>query len=248
VEQAIATSVKIVGFPPESLLRAMRQMGFSIVDGEADVIVAYGGDGTLIGAERDFPGVPKLGMRHDGTCIKCDKHKDEVVLERLRKGDVREERLLKLLGTCGDHAMTAMNDIIFRNADPRSAVRFVVSLDGQQVSEEMIGDGLVIATPFGSSAYFRSITRVTIRCGIGVAFNNCTDFLHHLVIGESERLDVDITRGPATVTSDNDPRLHPVDGNQRLTVRRAAEDARLVAADTLRCADCRYVHAPRRRY
>ena len=248
MEQAIATSVKIVGFPPDSFLKTMRGMGFSLVDSDADVIIAYGGDGTLIGAERDFPEVPKLGMRHDGTCIKCPRHRDEVVLERLRTGDVREERLLKLLGTCGDHSMIAMNDVIFRNADPRAAVRFVVSLDGQHITEEMIGDGLVIATPFGSSAYFRSITRMTIRCGIGVAFNNCTDFLHHLVIGENERLDIDITRGPATVTSDNDPRLHPIDGNQRLTIRRAPHDAHLVAADTLRCPDCRYVHAPRRRY
>jgi hypothetical protein len=57
VEQAIATSVKIVGFPPESLVRTMKGMGFALVDSDADVIIAYGGDGTLIGAERDFPEV-----------------------------------------------------------------------------------------------------------------------------------------------------------------------------------------------
>jgi NAD+ kinase len=248
VEQALTRKIRIVGFPPDSLLARMRETGFTLVDSDEDLIVAYGGDGTLIGAERDFPEVPKLGMRSDATCIKCPRHKDDVVLDRILNGEVREERLIKLLGTCGGHRMIAMNDIIFRNADPRSAVRFVVSLDGQQITEEMIGDGLVIATPFGSSAYFRSITRVVVRTGIGVAFNNCTDFLHHLVIGEGESLDVDITRGPATVTSDNDPRLHPVDGRQRLSVRRAPHDAHLVAADTLRCADCRYVHAPRRRY
>lgn len=249
MEQALTfRSIKIVGFPPESLLERMRNLGFSLVDDDADLIVAYGGDGTLIGAERDFPEVPKIGMRNDATCIKCARHRDDVVLDRLRADDVREERLIKLFGRCGDHLMIAMNDIIFRNADPRAAVRFIVSLDGQQITEEMIGDGLVVATPFGSSAYFRSITRLVIRSGIGVAFNNCTDFLHHLVIGEAEQLDIDITRGPATVTSDNDPRLHPVDGNQRLTIRRAPHDAHLLAADTLRCADCRYVHAPRRRY
>jgi NAD+ kinase len=248
VEQALTFKLKIVGFPPESLLERVRHFGFSIVDADPDVVVAYGGDGTLMGAERDFPQVPKIGLRNDATCIKCPRHKDEAVLERLLRKDVREERLQKLLGVCGDHVMVAMNDIIFRNADPRSAVRFVVSLDGEPITEEMIGDGLVVATPFGSSAYFRSITRVVIRSGIGVAFNNCTDPLHHLVIGENERLDVDITRGPATVTSDNDPRLHPVDGNQRLSIGRAPHDARLLAADTLRCTDCRYVHAPRRRY
>lgn len=219
-----------------------------ISDDHPEVIVAYGGDGTLIGAERAWPEVPKLGIRHDDTCLKCARHEDAVVLDRLRHGTVAEERLLKLEGEFRNHTLSALNDIIFRNADPRAAVRFVVSLNGMPVTEEVIGDGLVVATPFGSSAYFRSVTRVAIRCGIGIAFNNCTDFLHHLVMAENETLTIDLTRGPATLTCDNDPSLIPVDTGDRITIRQAKGSARLLAVDTLRCTDCRYVNAPRRRY
>ena len=49
MEQAIATSVKIVGFPPESLLRTMKGMGFMLVDSDADVIVAIASIDPVMG-------------------------------------------------------------------------------------------------------------------------------------------------------------------------------------------------------
>lgn len=240
--------IQIVGQAPLSFIDQVRASGLVVSEDHPEVIVAYGGDGTLIGAERAWPEVPKLGIRTDDTCLKCARHEDAVVLDRLRNGTVEEQRLLKLEGEFRNHMLSALNDIIFRNADPRAAVRFVVSLNGMPVTEEVIGDGLVVATPFGSSAYFRSVTRVAIRCGIGIAFNNCTDFLHHLVMAENETLTIDITRGPATLTCDNDPSLIPVETGDRITIRRAEGAARLLAVDTLRCTDCRYVNAPRRRY
>jgi NAD+ kinase len=240
--------ILVIGTPPAGFEKLARSCGLDVVDREPDVIVAYGGDGTLMGAERDFPGVPKVGLRRDDSCVKCGRHRDDVVLTRIARGEYDEERLMKIEGVCRDVRLTAINDVIFRNADPRSAVRFVLSLNDAPVTEELIGDGLVVATPFGSSAYFRSITRMTIRAGIGVAFNNCTDFLAHLVIKESETLAVDLMRGPATLTCDNDPQQYPIDAGDRLLLRRAPGDARLVCPDTLRCHDCRYKHAPRRRY
>ncbi|HYC78370.1 MAG TPA: hypothetical protein VEI02_12155 [Planctomycetota bacterium] len=240
--------LRILGSPPPSFETYARSLGMSIVDDAPDVIVAYGGDGTLMGAERDFPGVPKIGFRRSDSCAKCDRHADDVVLARLARGKVDEESLMKIEGVCRSVRLTAINDIIFRNADPRSAVRFNVFLNDMPVTEEIIGDGLVFATPFGSSAYFRSITRVTLRTGIGVAFNNCTDFLTHLVLKETETLAVELARGPATLTCDNDPVQYSIDAGDRLVLRQAEGAARLWCPDTLRCGECRYKHAPRRRY
>lgn len=238
----------VVGEDSEFYRRKVVDFGFDLVDDAPDVIVAYGGDGTFIGAERDHPWIPKMGIRRDSTCIKCDQHKDEVVLERLRQGSLREDRLIKLLGRRDDDQVYAVNDIIFRNSDPRSAVRFRVWLNDEPVTEEMIGDGLVVCTPFGSSAYFRSITRTMLRTGIGVAFNNCTDLLNHLVISEDEQLEIEMTRGPATLSSDNDPRFLELKTGDRLSIGRAEREAKVFAIDTLRCTACRYIHAPRRRY
>ena len=155
---------------------------------------------------------------------------------------------MKLEARVNGSQASAVNDIILRNADPRTAVRFYVALNGQPVTEELIADGLVICTPFGSSAYFRSITRTVIRTGIGVAFNNCTDLLNHLVVGENEALDVQLSRGSATLAADNDPRTFALEGGQSVAIQRSQSPFRVLGVETLRCADCRYVHAPRRRY
>jgi NAD kinase len=110
--------VRIVGQAPASFRDAVVQAGFSVDENHPDAIIAYGGDGTLIGAERAWPCVPKLGIRTDDTCVKCPRHQDDVVLDRLRSGSMDEEQLLKLEGTFRDHILLAVNDIIFRNADP----------------------------------------------------------------------------------------------------------------------------------
>lgn len=241
--------LRLVGDPPAEFAALAKSLGFLVGDDDdADVIVAYGGDGALIGAERDFPGKLKLGLRRDASCVKCEKHKDRAVLERLAAGRAKPERFAKLDARCGKVRLTAMNDVIFRNADARSAVRFTVALNGATVTEEVIGDGVVIATPFGSSAYFRSITHLTFRTGVGVAFNNCTDFQPHLVVDESDEIVLTLTRGPATLAADNDPRQFPMKTGDRLVVRRASRPVRLLFPDALRCPACRYKYAPRRRY
>ena len=240
--------IQIVGEDGEFFREKAVSFGFDLVEENPDLIVAYGGDGSLIGAEREHPRIPKLGIRRHDTCIKCKDHQDEVVLEKLRRGDLESQDLMLLESVGAGARLCAMNDIIMRNADARTAVRFVVSLNGRPVTEEMIGDGLVACTPFGSSAYFRSITRMVIRAGIGLAFNNCTDLLNHLVINEDEEIGIDITRGSATLAADNDASSCSVNTGDTILIRRASESALVLAIDTLRCAACRYVHAPRRRY
>ncbi len=240
--------VKIVSQDARGFAAKVRRMGFDLVEEKPEVIIAHGGDGTFIGSERLYPELPKLGIRSDASCRKCPHHRDEAVLKRLREGGLERTRLLKLEGRWNGEKILAVNDIILRNADPRSAVRFTVLLGGQVVTEEMIGDGLVVCTPFGSSAYFRSITRTVIHTGIGIAFNNCTDPLHNLVVREEDEIGIEVMRGPATLAADNDHRTHVVDTGGKVSIRRARRPAIVLAIDTLRCPDCRYVNAPRRRY
>lgn len=213
-----------------------------------DVIITYGGDGSFIGSERLWPGVPKLGLRPDDTCIKCARHEDAVVIDALKSDDLHIVEMTKLEVLFDGQRQLGLNDVILRNTDPRSAVRFRVLLNGQPVTEELIADGLVVCTPFGSSAYFRSITRTIIRVGLGVAFNNCTDLLHHLVVREDDRLTVEVLRGPLTLAVDNDPDTHDLVEGARLEIGRAPESARVYDAEALRCTECRYRNAPRRRF
>jgi NAD+ kinase len=242
--------IALVGRHSADLKPLVLELGFDVVDDpkQAETIVAYGGDGTVIGAEHTYPGIPKLGLRDGKVVQKCDKHADRDVLARLARGEATVARLMKIELTVHGRSVWGLNDALLRNSDVRSAVRFQVFVNDDAVSDEIIGDGLVVATPFGSSAYFRSITNTTFREGIGIAFNNCTDFGNHVIVQAHDKIRVEIIRGPAQVTCDNNPTIESVGAHDHIAIQRAKEFATIHAPDTLRCSRCRYSNAPRRRF
>lgn len=242
--------VHLTGNSADDLRPVLERLGIAVAAAPeaADILITYGGDGTLIGAEARWPGVPKLPMRDDRTCQKCERHTNERVLQRLVEGRLATSDLIKLEARVGDAVLHGMNDILMRNQDIRSAVRFIVLVNDERVTDEMIGDGLVASTPFGSSAYFRSITTTTFRAGIGIAFNNCTEFLNHLVLREDDEVRVSVVRGPAQLTADNIDKVIDLEAGDDLFIRRSEESATVLAVDDMRCSMCRYTHAPRRRF
>jgi len=208
------------------------------VRSDPDVVIANGGDGSVLGAEREYPRVPKLGLRNSRTCKKCPDHENEVVLGKLAAGKLVETRIIKLEADYAGQTLLAINDIILHNEMITSSVRYRVDINGRNHSGVIIGDGLVVATPFGSSAYYRSITHSIFQVGIGLAFNNSTEQVDHLVLQEDCAIDITILRGPALVAADNDPNWFEAGDGQTFSVRKAEEPAHILGIDTLRCPLC----------
>ena len=190
------------------LKRLVAQYGFSYDEKKPDVVVTYGGDGTLLHAERVYPGVPKLPIRGGvSVCHHCHDHPLRHALDSLKR------RLFKKIGadkleiraTSGKKkvASISLNDCIVRNAHLGSAIRYDVLVDGTVVAANVIGDGVVVSTAYGSTAYFQSITKRSFSKGVGVAFNNTTRLCKHLVLPASSVVTVRLTRGPAEVAADN---------------------------------------------
>jgi NAD+ kinase len=211
-------------------------------EGRPDVIVTYGGDGTLLGAERDFPSVPKMAIRRHIHCHYCARHRPELMLKALAEDRLQVESLPKLEASTGGQRVLGLNDIILHNIFVSSGVRFLVWINGERYRPgEIVGDGLIAATPFGSTAYYRSITQSLIHTGIGLAFNNTTEPINHLVLREDEEIFVQITRGPAVITADNHPNPIPLDFGDEVRIAKAPESARLIMPYSLRCPDCRKI-------
>lgn len=200
--------------------------GFVFVAGgaSADCCICFGGDGTLLGAEREFPGLPKVPIR-DRADADDLRRTAEDLLRRVVAGDASVTRLPKLRATSNGHVLTAMNDVYIRNESITSAVRLVVEIDGVVHFGEVVGDGLVVATPFGSSAYYRSITNSVTHVGIGLAFNNSTEPVNHLVLADSSVIDVRITRGPAVLAADNNPEVVSLKDGGRVRIERSEQEA-----------------------
>jgi NAD+ kinase len=230
--------VALAGHDAAELLPLIQEIGFHLDEAHPDVVISYGGDGTFLGAESEWPGVPKLAIRHGRTCTKCSDHDDDLVLRRLAKGEVSRTIFMKLAANAKGKRLLGLNDITLHKVSPVSGVRYRVWINEQAYSGEIVGDGLAVSTPFGSTAYYRSITRSFFRVGIGVAFNNSTEQVDHLILRETDRLRLVIRRGPAVLCADNSPESIQLEEGDEAWITKADETAILLAADTLFCNRC----------
>ncbi len=220
--------VLIFGMHKEKIEPAVRAAGFAIVEEDPQFIASYGGDGTLMRAEHAHPGIPKIVLKDSLICKKCSSLSNENVLELVRKDRYVVEELIKLEVSALGKTLYAMNDIALHNADARHAIRYAVSVNGAPVGETIIGDGVVTATPFGSTAYYRSITDSFFEVGIGLAFNNSTEQSDHMVLKEDSEIRITILRGPAVIYADNQRDTIMVDKGADIVIRRSSHKALIV--------------------
>lgn len=234
-----AMRVAICGRNLDDLRDILRGYPVEIVDRRPDVVISYGGDGALLGAERTFPGIPKCPIRDCRSNAKCAQHSETTVLDQLLAGTLRESHLAKLEAvTESGQRVAGINDVVINKENIASAVRFRLWIDGELCRNQVVGDGLVIATPFGSTGYYRSITRSLFRTGIGLAFNNSTEPLDHLIVLDQSAISVEIIRGPALLLADNDPaRIGLVKGD-RISVRRGERTTVVLGLGVFRCEKC----------
>lgn len=234
--------VTLTGCEGSQIRECAEAAGLEVVlpDQNPDIALTYGGDGSLLGADRDWPNLPKAVIRRDSEFKKCKRHSNLAVLTRIAEGSAEVTRLPRLNAEVRGHQFQALNDIVFHNAIPASAVRYRTLIDGDPYSGEIVGDGLIVATPFGSAAYFRSITHAVFRVGIGLAFNNSTESVNHLILSENSVIDIEIIRGPGVVFGDNMPEPITVDRGDHICIRKAEGVAEILELGTLTCCDCRH--------
>jgi len=228
----------VVGDDRALAAAAAERAGFTLVRRDPQVVLCHGGDGTLLRADREFPRVPKLPVRVASRGRLCPDHRLEGRLAALAEGRLEREELSRLELGLGSRRWLALNDVVLRNESPATAVRLRVRVDGQD-SGELAGDGVVCATPFGSSGYYRSITRETFEQGLGLAFNNSTEPRAPLHLPAGKPVEIELLRGPAVVVHDNDPRTVFLREGQRLRVSLSSAVAVVLGLDALRCQRCR---------
>ncbi len=211
-----------------------------------ELIIVHGGDGALLGAEREFPGIPKFPVRDIRTAPLCDEHSSyRKIFGFLANGKLHKSELIKLAVTCGKFKLKAINDIFIHNANPVSAIRYKVFIDGRPYGEEIVGDGVGVSTVHGSTAYYRSITHSTFRVGIGLAFSNSTEVTNHLVLSEDSSIKIELTRGPGVLVADNSSDMLEMKAGDSATIAKIREKAVIYGLDIFMCPKCRKLRHPR---
>jgi len=214
--------ILVLGDESESILPLVGAAGFELVTESPDVVLTYGGDGLLLHSEREWPGVPKLPLRNSRFGKKCEPRTVQEALDRLARNDLVATEFSKIRAEVREEVRIGLNDVVVHNSRPTSSVRCRVWINGEAFGGEVVGDGVVVATRFGSTAYYRSITRSIFRAGLGLAFNNSTEPVDHVVFSEDSVVRVRVTRGPAIVAADNDPDTVALEDGDEIVVRRDA--------------------------
>ena len=137
-------------------LRLSEQYGAAGED-EADVIVALGGDGLMLQTLHRFRDrdIPIYGMNRGTVGFLLNTYREDGLTERLASAQrVRIHPLIMeaVDASGGRHRAPAFNEVsLLRQTFQAAKLR--ISIDGRVRLEELICDGIIVATPAGSTAY-----------------------------------------------------------------------------------------------
>ena len=124
---------------------------------QADVIVALGGDGLMLQTLHRFINdkIPIYGMNRGSVGFLMNSYSEDGLKERLAAANITRINPLAMVATDRNgkaHKSLAINEVsLFRQR--HQAAKLQISIDGKVRMEELICDGVLVATPAGSTAY-----------------------------------------------------------------------------------------------
>lgn len=125
---------------------------------DADIIVVAGGDGMMLRAMREFPDKHFYGMNCGSVGFLLNTFHGEdwdVIFERIEQSKPILLRPLALtlhtLEGMTHHAF-AINEVALMRRSPQGA-KIAITVDGRKRLDELVCDGVLVATPAGSTAY-----------------------------------------------------------------------------------------------
>lgn len=124
---------------------------------QADIVVALGGDGFLLQTLRETMSTGKrvYGMNRGTVGFLMNEYKESTLPERLAAAVAETIRPLEMetLDSTGETRQAlAINEVSLLRQSYQAA-RLRISVDGKVRLEELICDGVMVATPAGSTAY-----------------------------------------------------------------------------------------------
>ena len=140
----------------EALTHLVNRYG-SAAPEEADVVVALGGDGLMLQTLHAFmnTGKPIYGMNCGSVGFLMNEFREDDLPERIARAIPNNVRPLRMDAVSADgqeHHAFAINEVsLFRQTYQASKLK--ITIDGKVRIRDLIADGILVATPAGSTAY-----------------------------------------------------------------------------------------------
>jgi NAD+ kinase len=205
-----------------------------------DLALVVGGDGTMLGIGRQLAryGVPLVGINQGRlgfiTDIPFDSYREK--LRPMLRGEFEEDSRALMAATvwrdgrCVFEA-TALNDVVVNRGGVASMIELRVEVDGHFVANQR-ADGLIIASPTGSTAYALSAGGPLLHPGIGgwvmVPIAPHTLSNRPVVIPSHSEIAVEIVSGRDASANFDMQSLTSLLHGDRIVVRRSEHSLRLL--------------------
>lgn len=200
----------------------------------SDLIVTLGGDGTLLSGidEAMRLNVPMLGVNlgHVGFLTEIEPDQIEGTVWRLAAGDYRVER--RMLLQASGYGMYGLNEAtVTRSQASTRILTMTVYLNGR-VIQRLAGDGLIIATPTGSTGYSMSAGGPLVTPGVDLMLLTpiCAHTPHAkpMVVPAGAEVEVELEDQCEAILALDGRYLDTIPAGGRIRVRQAEREARFI--------------------
>jgi len=239
----VMTRITIDEFAPYLTDRTVAVLDEDVARDEVEIAIVLGGDGTILRAAEIVRGTncPIVGVNlgHVGFLAEMEHHDLDFTVERVlkRQYTVEERVTLEVLATCNGETIAdtwAVNEATVEKRD--RMIEVGVSVDGRPLSSFGC-DGVVLATPTGSTAYAFSAGGPVVWPGVQamllVPIAAHALFSKPLVVGPDSELTVEVigeSVGDADLWCDGRRTFHLPQGSI-VRVRRSSEAVKLARID-----------------
>ena len=139
---------------------------------DAECIVALGGDGHMLNVLHETleRNLPVFGMNCGRLGFLMNHFASDKLIERIENAETAPIHPLRMSVSCADnsrHQELAVNEVsLIRQTHNAAHIR--VEVDGKHQVEELVCDGILLATPVGSTAYNLSAHGPVVPLGAGL--------------------------------------------------------------------------------
>ena len=197
---------------------------------EAELLIILGGDGTVLTSMHRYGllDVPFFGVNfgHLGYLTECDPQDTEAYIDAVLEDRCTLEERIVLEGTlCSGEEKTnfvGINEAVIHRAALNRALRFSISVNGN-IIHNFAGDGILVATPTGSTAYNISaggpVLMPASDCFVITPI--CSQYRSScpLVVSAKDVIEISIRELPHFIPGSDSPPVMDVDSFARLTVQ-----------------------------
>ncbi len=225
-----------------NLQKVIEKAGSEVIDTDAtldgvtpEIVLAVGGDGTMLAAVKRALAydVPVLGFNLGtlGFLARAESEHLVTVISQIVAGDYQTEERMTVAATVDGVTASGVNDVVVEKLDSQRLVALAVNIDGVEFITYR-ADGLIVATPTGSTAYAFSAGGPLVDPGLEaliltpVASHSL--FNRALVLPGTSQIHVRVALDRSVhVTVDKNDLGH-LAGGEVVTIRRGEQPAKFV--------------------